>query len=240
MRIIPVLDIRGGVAVHARAGQRALYGPVRSILCDSAEPRELAAAFRDQLGLTDLYVADLDAIAGAAPVGQILADLARTSREVMVDAGVRGPDQAERLLELGVHRVVLGLETIAGPDALQATVRRIGVDRAVFSLDLRAGEPLGTRDAWQHASPIEIARRVLASGIARIIVLDLAHVGTRAGWPTESLCRAIAGESATAELFVGGGVRDVADLRRLQDAGIDGVLLATALHEGRITESLIT
>ena len=36
----------------------------------------------------------------------------------MVDAGVSEPERAQALLELGVHRVVVGTETLAGADAL--------------------------------------------------------------------------------------------------------------------------
>jgi phosphoribosylformimino-5-aminoimidazole carboxamide ribotide isomerase len=36
-------------------------------------------------------------------------------------------------------------------------------------------------------------------------------------------------------LVTGGGVRDIADLTRLVELGVQGVLVASALHDGRIT-----
>ena len=36
-------------------------------------------------------------------------------------------------------------------------------------------------------------------------------------------------------LLVGGGVRNIDDLLKLKEMGIDGVLLATALHSGKIS-----
>ena len=65
MRIIPVLDLQGGQAVHAIAGDRAHYRPIQSVLHEGPDPIGLARAYRDSLGLRDLYLADLDAIAGA-------------------------------------------------------------------------------------------------------------------------------------------------------------------------------
>ena len=59
-RVIPVLDLKDGQAVHAVAGQRSHYQPVRSILHPSADPMDLARAFRDMLGLHKLYLADLE------------------------------------------------------------------------------------------------------------------------------------------------------------------------------------
>jgi len=37
------------------------------------------------------------------------------------------------------------------------------------------------------------------------------------------------------KIYAGGGVRDDADLDALESAGATGALVATALHEGRIT-----
>ena len=42
-------------------------------------------------------------------------------------------------------------------------------------------------------------------------------------------------ELPEAAIYAGGGVRDDEDLRALEAAGAAGALLATALHEGRIT-----
>ncbi|HYS00556.1 MAG TPA: HisA/HisF-related TIM barrel protein, partial [Gemmatimonadales bacterium] len=69
MRVIPVLDLRGGQAVLARGGRREAYAPVRSQLVDggaASDPLVLARAYRDVLGCDEWYVADLDALAGGA------------------------------------------------------------------------------------------------------------------------------------------------------------------------------
>src|SRR3990172_10332644 len=60
MDVIPVIDIRRGVAVHAYRGERALYQPIRSVLLQGADPLALAGAYRRILGSTSAYVADLD------------------------------------------------------------------------------------------------------------------------------------------------------------------------------------
>ena len=65
MRVIPVIDLKGGVAVHAVRGERERYRPVRSRIAAGSDPVELTRAVRDRFGLDEVYVADLDAIAGA-------------------------------------------------------------------------------------------------------------------------------------------------------------------------------
>ena len=65
-------------------------------------------------------------------------------------------------------------------------------------------------------------------------MIDLARVGSGSGPPLEAVSELAAGLPGVA-IYAGGGVRDDADLRALESAGAAGALVATALHEGRIT-----
>ena len=65
-------------------------------------------------------------------------------------------------------------------------------------------------------------------------MIDLARVGSGSGPPLDAvaeLARALPG----VEIYAGGGVRHDDDLRALEAAGAAGALVATALHEGRLT-----
>jgi phosphoribosylformimino-5-aminoimidazole carboxamide ribotide isomerase len=57
----------------------------------------------------------------------------------------------------------------------------------------------------------------------------------RSGVPTLELCRAVRELSPDVEIITGGGVRGIADLEALERAGVDGVLIASALHDGSLT-----
>jgi phosphoribosylformimino-5-aminoimidazole carboxamide ribotide isomerase len=70
-------------------------------------------------------------------------------------------------------------------------------------------------------------------------VLDLARVGEGGGTGTEELCARLASAHPEVELIAGGGVRGIADVRRLGEAGVAAVLVASALHEGRLTRGEI-
>ena len=61
LKVIPVIDILNGVAVHAIRGERSNYKPLQSSLFKSADPVDVAGVFKT-LGFRELYVADLDAI----------------------------------------------------------------------------------------------------------------------------------------------------------------------------------
>src|SRR5262249_25523951 len=156
--------------------------------------------------LDHLYLADLDAIAGAPPLLPTYDALRRLGFRLWVDAGVREAEAAAALADAGVEGLVLGLETIAGPETLARACRLLG-GRVVFSLDLKGGVPLGDRSAWGQAEPCAIAGQAVARGARRLIVLDLARVGVGNGTGTEALCAQLAADHADVEIIAGGGVR---------------------------------
>jgi phosphoribosylformimino-5-aminoimidazole carboxamide ribotide isomerase len=231
MRVVPVIDLKAGTAVHAVRGERERYRPVRSVIAgDDGDPLSLVRAFRSELGLDELYVADLDAIAGTGGNDSTIATLAREAR-VMVDAGVSEPGQARALLDLGVHRVVAGTETLAGPEALDRLLAEIpGV---VLSVDLRHGRALSLDPQLAGLPALDVVARLHRPELHEVIVLDLARVGSGAG-PDVGLIAQIHAAFGDLELLAGGGVRDAGDLRALGAASAAGALVATALHRGVI------
>lgn len=239
--MIPVIDLKGGIAVHAVRGERNRYERLRSVLVDSPDPLAVARALRLRLGLRELYVADLDAIETGNPPHPAVAVLAREAR-VVLDAGASDADAARRVLELGVNAVIVGTETLAEPDALgriqaAAAGHPLAPDatrvRVVLSLDLRAGRVLSRTPELSAVAPAEALQRLMAGGVQEALVLDLARVGTGAGPDTELIAE-LHRRFPGLRLLAGGGVRDVNDLRTLRSHGAAGALVATALHTGAI------
>src|SRR5436190_11036951 len=89
MLILPVLDLKNGQVVRGLAGRRHEYQPIVSRLTASCCPVEVACAFRAHFALTELYVADLDAIEGAPPAVRVYTALRSEGFRVWIDAGVR-------------------------------------------------------------------------------------------------------------------------------------------------------
>ncbi len=67
MQIIPVIDIKNGVVVHARAGDRASYRPIETPLASSAEPLAVIEGLLSLFPFDTLYLADLDGIERGEP-----------------------------------------------------------------------------------------------------------------------------------------------------------------------------
>jgi len=234
VELVPVIDLLGGRVVRGVAGRRDEYRPIQSRLIDSTQPRVIAQALIEHFLPARLYLADLDAIAGAPPAWRIYRELQSLGPALRVDSGVRSVAGAVALADAGIQGVVCGLETVPGPRQLGEILAAIGPERVVFSLDLKGGEPISAGDSWP-TSTLAIAQTVIAFGIRRLIMLDLARVGMGSGIGTEELCSRILEAHPNVELYAGGGIRDPADLQRLAACGIHGALVASALHDGRIT-----
>jgi phosphoribosylformimino-5-aminoimidazole carboxamide ribotide isomerase len=236
MRIVPVMDLKGGIVVHGIAGRRDQYQPVRSVLADSCDPVVLANAFRSQLGLDELYLADLDAISGRPPSLELFHRMSSAGFTLWVDAGLQTAEEVPPLVGAGVSRIVAGLETLAGPDELERVCDTHS--ETVFSLDLREGRPLLGGSGWP-SDVGEILALALGLGVQRILLLDLARVGVGTGTGTEALCRRLATSYPEVEISAGGGVRGIDDLRNLAADGVGAALVASALHDGRLTREVL-
>ena len=228
--IIPVLDLKHGKVVRARAGDRASYQPIVTPLSPTSEAVDVLRGLRCVAPFSTVYIADLDAIAGEGGHGSVLRALAAAAPgvEFWVDAGFRRADDARAVSHAG-NTPVLGSETLAGVEQLATAVASLGAGGIVLSLDYRGGRFMG---------PLEIEQRV-ALWPDRIILMTLDRVGTGAGPDLEALA-ALLRQADGRAVFAAGGVRHEEDLARLQTIGVAGVLVATALHDGRLSAAAVS
>ncbi len=232
MQIVPVLDLKGGIVVHARRGERVDYAPLRSRLVEGYDPVAVARALCALCRTSSLYVADLDALAGQ-PVDEATLEALASVAEPWVDAGATTPGAAAALHRAGVARNVLGTESI-GPDDLAEGVPAAREPPRVLSVDLREDRLISPDPELAGRDPAAAAPLARALGVRELLVIDLARVGTGSGPPLDAVADLAAALPGVA-VYAGGGVRDDADLRALESAGAAGALVATALHEGRLT-----
>jgi phosphoribosylformimino-5-aminoimidazole carboxamide ribotide isomerase len=228
-RVIGVIDLLHGQAVHARGGRRETYQPIGDAV-------ELARTYVDQ-GVIELYVADLDAIVERPFQGRGPRDSERVALRTIselaslwLDAGISSAERAHEAIDIGAAHVVIGLETLSSFAALQQICGAVGGRRVAFSLDLRDGEPLGIGHGEDAAT---LAARAAEAGAGAILVLDLARVGMRTGLDLDLLAR-VRAAAPDVELVAGGGVRGMEDLARLAAVGCDAALVATALRDGSL------
>ena len=222
MHIIPVIDILGGAVVRAIAGRRQEYRPIATPLARSSSPRDVVSGLLQLSSFDRFYVADLDAIEGRADNRATIRDLIEANPRItfIIDSGRSFPDWR------GVERAaaVIGSESFSDTDLEIFRDAKLDPD-VVLSLDY-----LGERFLGPQAL-------VSSPGLwpRRVIVMTLSRVGAGAGPDLKmfSHIRACAGDR---ELYAAGGVRGRDDLLALQAAGAAGALVASALHDGRLTQ----
>jgi HisA/HisF family protein len=223
MDVIPVIDLMDGEVVHARRGERGCYRPIRSKLVGGSGPLAIAGALMRLASFKTLYVADLDAIRGRGGHDRVIAALvaAHPQVEFWVDRGETDLEAlSERIpTEEGVS--VVGSESFEDARTLR---HALSASSGVLSLDHDADGPLGP--APVHADAALWPRR--------LIVMTLARVGADEG-PDLSRVAEIVALAGDRKVYAAGGVRDAADLRALAEIGAAGALVASALHDGRIT-----
>ena len=215
MEIIPVIDVQGGIVVQAIGGHRERYQPLKSKLTDSVRPLDVARAMLKVTGSDKLYVADLDAIEHEKEVHTSIYELRKClGIEVWLDAG---------------NHVLSGCKQVLGSESL------VDTDWWLFnalSMDFRNGELISNGLA---ITTLDYANGAVQAGVQTIIVLDVATVGKGKGPTTAEICRQIRQDFSDITIWTGGGIRDWGDIRFLERvAGVDGVLVSTALHQGAI------
>ncbi len=226
MQIIPVIDIRDGLAVHARAGNRAAYEPLMTPFAGTADPVDVARGIQEAFGCEMLYVADLDSIEGRSPniesCDQIAVAMARS--EVWLDNGqlALGQHDNDRVPAKNLSHVI-GTENL--PDVLAyQTVALESAVPPILSLDYSAEGFLGPKKLLEASQlwPRDV------------IVMTLARVGMGDGPDLVRLSHIASVAGPNRRVFAAGGVRNLDDLRALIRAGAHGALVATALHTGKI------
>jgi phosphoribosylformimino-5-aminoimidazole carboxamide ribotide isomerase len=222
LRIIPVLDLKGGQVVRAEMGRRDRYRPIVTPLSASSDPVSVAAGLRTLHPFSAFYIADLDAIEGRAPNRETLARLREMPNppELWVDSGIADGDALAAALAEPFLRPVLGSESQRDDALLRRFRDHPGL---ILSLDFFAdgfrGPPaiLEEADSWPQS----------------VIVMTLAKVGSAAGPDFERLSQ-IKARAGNRSVIAAGGVRNEADIRALSALGIEAALVATSLHDGTL------
>ncbi len=247
--VIPVLDLMIGQIVLAQSGNRDAYLPVHSRLTSSSRPSEVAQAIFNQTSCDCLYLADIDSFAGANPNWAVYNELLDRGFGLWVDAdwtnGTRCQQIVEKISQRDNLRVILSSETIANVDQFSKFDALIesGI-QPIFSLDKKGDSIITQPGELSDCTALELVRLAYDRGVKNLIVLDLESVGTHCGFADSQgllpLIQEIKSELPDIQLISGGGVRDSIDIQTLLDAGCQHVLVASAIHDCKLTPDDVT
>jgi phosphoribosylformimino-5-aminoimidazole carboxamide ribotide isomerase len=231
MRIVPAVDIRGGLCVNLVQGdydQETVF---------SENPVAQAQAWWDALGEGIIHIVDLDgAKAGRCCVETELRALKSAGIPYEVGGGIRNRETIEAIFEAGASRVILGTAAYRDPALLKEACAAhpgkiaVGIDARAGKLSLSGWLEDTERDA------IAFAKEVEAAGAARIIYTDILSDGMMKG-PNIEATRELA-LAISIPVTISGGMSsldDVRAIRPLEVDGIDEVIIGRALYLEKFT-----
>ena len=223
MLIIPVIDIKQGIAVHAIQGNREKYQALESELVASSDPEAICHSLMQYEQIQQIYVADLDAIMGNdhqhALIHRLIQD--HTDLVIWLDSG--RSFYTDHYTESDRVQQILGTEMQFSLNDLQTYVQQ--KPRTILSLDFDHQGFMGDERILEHPEVWP----------EHVILMDLTRVGSHAG-PDNAKVQQIQEQlSPQQQLYVAGGIRDEKDLEILKQRQIAGVLLASALHTKKIS-----
>ncbi|RJQ28597.1 MAG: 1-(5-phosphoribosyl)-5-[(5-phosphoribosylamino)methylideneamino]imidazole-4-carboxamide isomerase [Peptococcaceae bacterium] len=231
MLIIPAIDLRAGRCVRlveGRPEQETVY---------SRDPVAVARRWQEQ-GARWLHVVDLDgAFAGAPKNLDVIKEiLAGVDIPVQVGGGIRDIDVIDRLMSLGVSRVILGTAAVLKPQLVADACARYG-DNVLVGIDGRDGRV--AVEGWGvtvEKNTVDLALEVKAMGVKRVVFTDIWRDGTLKG-PNLAATAELARGTGLKVIASGGvsGADDLRELTKLEQYGVEAVILGKALYAGAVT-----
>ncbi|MCW3128737.1 MAG: HisA/HisF-related TIM barrel protein [Methanophagales archaeon] len=227
-RLIFVMDLLDGVVVHAKKGEREKYQPIHlfSSIINTSDPVQVI----EEIKPVEVYIADLNRVMNTGSNKDIIKEIRNKNRKtrIMIEYGIRGLYDLKEAAEAEIaDNIVLGTETASMDLLARASKSDISGDISV-SIDLFNKEVL-TNDMKMKLDPLLLIKALNEYPIRDVIVLELDRVGTKSGIDFDFLARAV--EFSEHNILCGGGVRSSEDVRKIEEIGVKGALVATAVHD---------
>ncbi|EOP57187.1 1-(5-phosphoribosyl)-5-[(5-phosphoribosylamino)methylideneamino]imidazole-4-carboxamide isomerase [Bacillus cereus] len=227
MEIFPAIDLKEGRCV------RLYQGEFSKETVMNEDPVAQAIIF-EKFGAKILHIVDLDgAIAGESVNLPVIERICRAVRiPVQVGGGVRSLAAVEKLLLVGVEKVILGTAALYDKAFLEEAVR-LYKEKIIVGIDAKNGF-VATR-GWLDMSEISyiyLAKQMENVGVQTIVFTDISKDGTLAGPNFEQL--ELLQKSVGIRLIASGGVASIQDVKKLNDMNIYGVIIGKALYEKTI------
>lgn len=230
MLILPAIDIRGGKCV------RLFKGDFARETVFSEQPVQTAKKWAD-MGAKYLHIVDLDgALAGASknlPVIKQIVDA--LDIPVELGGGIRTIENIEKILQIGVSRVILGSVAVQHPQLVKEACRLFG-DKIVVGIDAKDG--IVAVEGWGvsgNVHAVELAKRMVAAGVQNIIYTDISRDGTLLGINVHATVNLA--KNSGAKVVASGGLsslEEISELKKYENDGIVGVIAGKAIYTGAL------
>ena len=231
MHIIPAIDLMQGECVRLSqgdAGQKTRY---------TISPLDVVRQFYED-GAEKVHIVDLDgAFSGKTKNRKVIGKITKTCPvKIELGGGIRSIADINMWLENGIDQVILGTAAVIHPELVQEAVNRFSSERIIVGVDVKAGTV--ATQGWKNVSEMSaenFAVRMEKAGVTRFIYTDIKSDGMMQGPDIPSVQRFV--QSTNASVTAAGGIRsirDILDLQKLEDQGVDSVVVGKAIYEGKL------
>ncbi len=231
MRVFPAVDILGGKCVQLVQGdksRRTIYG---SPLVNAERWIEL--------GADSLHIINLDGAFGDSSInaGEIKKIINETGVFIELGGGIRTLDDARSWLDLGIDRVILSTFAVSNPKVINVLSHEYGKERIMAGVDAKSGEVVV--EGWKRIAGdyLSWADRFIAGGAGSLLYTNVDVEGLCKGIQIEPVLALL--KRSTVPVIIAGGISSTMDAVTLKNAGADGIVLGSALYNGKITMSEI-
>ncbi len=232
MLIFPAIDIRGGKCV------RLIKGDFDKETVFGERPEIMAKKWEDEGGQF-LHLVDLDgARAGKSQNLDVVEMILQTINiPVELGGGIRTMEDIDRVLNIGVTRVILGSVAVSNPQLVKDACKKYGSERIVVGIDAKDG--IVAVDGWGVSGNVEakeLAKKMAEGGVKHIIYTDISRDGTLSGVNVEATAQ-IARYSGVKVVASGGvsSIEDIKALKKYEADGIEGVIVGKSIYTGALS-----
>lgn len=226
MELFPAIDIYGGKAV------RLVHGDYAQMTIYNDNPLSVAQDFI-ACGAKNIHIVDLEgAKDGTTPNLDLIGRIAACGLLAEVGGGIRNEEIAERYLDAGVSRVILGTAAVTNPALLDRLIARFG-EKIAVSVDLRDG--YAAIRGWQEKSALScdaLCKRLEDTGVRTVICTDISRDGAMRGTNRQLYSDLTARYQMN--FIASGGVSSLDDVIALRDGGVYGAIIGKAYYTGAI------
>jgi len=226
MLLFPAIDLFDGKAV------RLVHGDYAQMTVYHDNPLVVAQDFI-ACGAKNIHIVDLQgAKDGTTPNLELIGRIAACGLFAEVGGGIRSEEIAQRYLDAGVSRVILGTAAVTDPKLLERLVKRFG-ERIAVSVDLKDG--YAAIRGWQEKSALTcdaLCQRLQDTGVKTVICTDISRDGAMRG--TNRQLYSDLTKRYAMNFIASGGVSSMEDVIALRDSGVYGAIIGKAYYTGAI------
>jgi len=229
IQIIPSVVVSEGKVIRLRKGDfntEKVY---------SRSPVDVVRKFEDH-GIKVIHLVDLDGARQGKPVNyHILEAIAgHTSVKVDFTGGITTDGDISKLYEYGARYITAASIAVSQPELFSSWLISYGREKITLGADARDGK-VEIR-GWLKKTELDVIEHIqyfYNRGLKYVKTTDIEKDGVMKG-PSFALYEEIINKFPGICVLASGGVRNLDDIKRLNEIGVFAVIIGKAFYEGRV------